>query len=147
MKNFTVYSLHQILGDIIENKKTYIDENGSHIRELTIVFDLYEKPLRTPDNVLVCQNIWRTQSVLDTSINKTYNISNNTFLFVNGSINASCSSLNWTVGTPVIAKIMYGTGEYINATGFVEIITNERIYDECLDAWKRTTEYIFHFDN
>ena len=70
-----------------------------------------------------------------------------TSFFKDGSINIKFDTLNWDIGTTIVATIQYGTGKYLGAKGFVELNVKEVEYDSCKKAWRWTNEGKFIFTN
>lgn len=57
------------------------------------------------------------------------------------------STFDWTIEIPIVATIIYGTGEYLGAKGDMKIYTKEFSFDPCKDAVKWSVKHTFHFTN
>lgn len=139
LQNFTFYTGKFTSGDIITNEQTYIDSEGSYKQLLTTIYDLYDKPFDDNTRVLIGQTISENQFIIKVPTSITYALTNKTFFFKNGSIHVGFNTYNWTIGTLIVATILYGTGEYLGASGFVEFDVIESQYEPC----KKVTNYSY----
>jgi hypothetical protein len=146
-ENFTVYSKDLDSGDVIKNDTTIIDNEGSSVTDYTSIFDLYDKSFEDESRVLVGQLLSNTQYILKTPINNRYSSTNHTFFFKNGSVNAETNTFNWIPGNKTIATIVYGSGEYVGATGYVEFDNKNYNYDICYEEPLFTDKVTFVFTN
>jgi hypothetical protein len=146
-ENFTVYSNNLETGDIIINNKTIIDDKDSRIRFLTTIYDMYDKAYEDENRVLIGQFIWNKESIKKFIISYRVSTSQSTCYFENGSISIEWNTFNWKLGDLIVATIIYGTGEYLGVTGYVEIDVTENEKDVCKDTRRLTSICRFLFTN
>jgi len=129
LEDFTFYSDKLVSGDVIKNETTIIDGQGNNITLFTTILNLYNKPPDDDSRILVGQSLWNYQRVIKNTIR--YALNDKTYFFEDGSINVEWNNFNFTLGTPIVATIIYGTGKYLGAKGFLFIDVKERQLDTC----------------
>ena len=133
-KPFTVYTKFNDDGFVSRNDFSYTDNIGSYTRVTTSIFDVFEEPPNKEDpleqKTLAGQFLWNNQLIRRKPSNNVYSISDSVFYFPTGAIGVQWPDFNWLpgTGTLIVAIFVYGTGEYLGVSGFMEldIITYER---------------------
>jgi len=148
-KNFTAYTKNLDFGETIVYDKSFIDNKGSTNAFVTTILEIFDEP-QEENPVLIGQLLWNRQNVSINSTNTTnYTVGNYTFFFKNGSISINYNAFNYVIGTPGagIGTIIYGTGEYLGATGFVEISAKNAQPNPCSGPTANTGYFTFLFTN
>ena len=132
--SFTLYTKKLDGGYTVNLTKTLIDTNGSFEQIFTGIYEIYDTPPpeQQIDN-LSGQLLWNDQYIVKNPGNTAYALGNWTLFLKNGSINLQYNTFNWSpiTLTPFIGTIIYGTGEYLGAEGYVVINAKEVIPDPC----------------
>ena len=148
-ETFTVYSGKLESGEIINTSKDYIDDKGSLVAYATSLNNLYNKPPGEENITLVGQSLTNIQYIEKQPLDVRYCLNDETVFLVNGSINYQYNTLTFGLipSTKNIATIIYGTGEYLGATGFVEIDITEIKVDPCRLILVISSKMTFLFTN
>jgi hypothetical protein len=148
-EKITVYSGKLESGDLISKTQNYIDNKGSLVSYATSINNLYDKPPEDNTLKLVGQSLTNIQYVEKQPLNVRYCLNNETVFFENGSINFAYNTLTFSLvpSTKNIAEIIYGTGEYLGATGFVELDITEIKVDPCRKILLISSKITFIFTN
>ena len=148
-QGFTLYTKKLDGGDIINLNRKFIDDKGSYEQISTVIYDLFDKKPEDSNKNLVGQNVWNNQSIRKLPIDTDSTIAAMTFYLENGSIKVEYNTFNWNL-EPIVATIIFGTGKYLGAQGYVTIVVKEVQPDSCVGfnyKYLFTTEYTFTFTN
>lgn len=145
-QDFVNYSDGLTKGDSYREEKKIINENGSYFTPFTRVYQMYDKSPEDKSRVLVGQKFVDYLTIYDNKNNISATMGNQVHFFKNGSIKVEFSTYNYTLGTPIVATIVYGTGEYLGAQGFL-IIDNTQVQTDACGSFLSEFKDTFKFTN
>ena len=145
-QDFVIYSDGLTSGDIYRDEKKFVNGNNSYFSLFTRVYEMYDKPPEDKSRVLVGQIFCDYKTFYDNNNKIGAVMGNQTHFFKNGSINVQFSTYNYyNAEIPVVATIVYGTGDYLGAQGYM-IINHKQIIIEG-DVVKSDFKDTFKFTN